>query len=134
MTSVADPPETPRDPLLKIRAYVVAVEAVESVQKVALLLESKSYLHKSLDQLIYAVGSIKANIVEGYRRSTGHDRARFFEYSLASTSESQEWYRTLGPFLPEGFAEREVTRLEEAIRLLVVMTRRQRSLGSKRLL
>src|SRR4051812_32838715 len=44
------------------------------------------------DQLYRAVGSIGANIAEGYSRGTGKDRARFYEYSLGSARESRDWY------------------------------------------
>ncbi len=38
------------------------------------------------------VGSIRANIAEGYSRGTGKDRARFYEYALGSARESRDWY------------------------------------------
>lgn len=34
------------------------------------------------DQIRHSPDSISANIAEGYSRSTGKDRARYFEYSL----------------------------------------------------
>ena len=39
---------------------------------------------KVCDQLYSAVGSIEANIADGYSRSSGKDRCRFFEYALSS--------------------------------------------------
>lgn len=36
------------------------------------------------DQLYRAVGSIEANISEGYSRGGGRDRAKFYEYALGS--------------------------------------------------
>lgn len=44
------------------------------------------------DQLYRAVGSIGANLAEGYSYSTGGNRARYFEYALGSARESREWY------------------------------------------
>jgi four helix bundle protein len=53
------------------------------------------------DQLARALGSVSANIAEGYSRSSGLDRVRFYEYALGSARESRDWYqkarRTLGP-------------------------------------
>ena len=43
-------------------------------------------------QLYEALGSIGANLAEGYSRGTGRDRARFYEYSLGSARESRDWY------------------------------------------
>jgi four helix bundle protein len=47
---------------------------------------------KLSDQLSRALGSISANIAEGYSRGTGKDRARFYEYALGSARESRDWY------------------------------------------
>ncbi|WP_412060230.1 four helix bundle protein [Rubrivirga sp. IMCC45206] len=44
------------------------------------------------DQLYRAVGSISANVAEGYSRGSGKDRARFYEYSLGSAREARDWY------------------------------------------
>jgi len=41
------------------------------------------------DQLYRAIGSISANIVEGFSRGSGRDRARFYEYALGSARESR---------------------------------------------
>ncbi|MEP6619048.1 MAG: four helix bundle protein [bacterium] len=45
------------------------------------------------EQLATAVGSISANLAEGYSRSTRADRLRFLGYSLGSTRESIVWYQ-----------------------------------------
>jgi len=47
---------------------------------------------KLSSQLYEALGSISANLAEGYSRGTGKDRARFYEYSLGSARESRDWY------------------------------------------
>ncbi|HID86326.1 MAG TPA: four helix bundle protein, partial [Anaerolineae bacterium] len=44
------------------------------------------------DQPYRAVGSIGANIAEGYSRRSGKDQARFYEYSLGSAREARTWY------------------------------------------
>jgi len=44
------------------------------------------------DQLFRAAGNISSNIAEGYSRSTGKDRARFYEYASGSARESRDWY------------------------------------------
>ncbi len=53
------------------------------------------------DQLSRALGSVSTNIAEGYSRSSGPDRVRFYEYALGSARESRDWYHkarhTLGP-------------------------------------
>lgn len=49
----------------------------------------------AFDQLTRALGSISANIAEGYSRSSVADRARFYSYALGSTREALTWYNTL---------------------------------------
>ena len=44
------------------------------------------------DQLYRSLGSIGANLAEGYSRGTGKDRAHFYEYALGSARESRDWY------------------------------------------
>jgi four helix bundle protein len=44
------------------------------------------------DQLYRAIGSISANIAEGYSRASRKDQARFYEYGLGSARESRDWY------------------------------------------
>ena len=43
-------------------------------------------------QLYRAAGSIGATVAEGYSRSSGLDRVRFYEYALGSARETREWY------------------------------------------
>ncbi len=51
------------------------------------------------DQLYRASGSISVNIVEGYSRGGGRDRAKFYEYSLGSARECRDWFSKYGMFL-----------------------------------
>ena len=45
-----------------------------------------------LSQLLDAVGSISANIADGYGRTSGPERAKFYEYSESSAREAVDWY------------------------------------------
>ena len=77
-------------------------------------------------QLYAAVGSIAANIGEGYSRSSGKDRARFFEYALGSVRESMSWYRSAEPVLGKELSTNRLDRLEEIRRLLLSIIPRER--------
>lgn len=44
------------------------------------------------DQLYRSVGSISANIVEGYSRKSNKEKARFYEILLGSAREAKDWY------------------------------------------
>jgi four helix bundle protein len=76
--------------------------------------------------LYHAVGSIVVNIAEGYSRSSGADRVRFYEYALGSVRESMKWYRSSAPVLGTECATDRLDRLEEMRRLLLATIPRER--------
>ena len=78
------------------------------------------------DQLNRAVGSISANIEEGYSRGTGRDRARFYEYGLGSAREARGWYFKARHVLGETVLTHRIQLLTEIIRLLLAMVPDQR--------
>jgi hypothetical protein len=72
------------------------------------------------------VGSVGANITEGYSRGTGQDRARFYEYSLGSARESSNWYFDARHLLTQRVATHRLRLLAEITRLLLTMIPNQR--------
>jgi four helix bundle protein len=78
------------------------------------------------NQLYGALGSISANLAEGYSRGTGKDRARFYEYSLGSARESRDWYFKARHILGQTVVEHRLQLLAEIIRLLLTMISQQR--------
>ncbi len=86
------PPEITRDPLWNMEVYRIALFIGEVAWfDVCKLAQDKRTLEIS-DQLHRAVGSISANIAEGYSKASKKDEARFFEYSLGSAREARDWY------------------------------------------
>jgi four helix bundle protein len=81
---------------------------------------------KVSNQLYGALGSIGANLAEGYSRGTGKDRARFYEYALGSARESRNWYFDGRHVLGEKIAEHRFRFLARIIRLLLTMIPQQR--------
>lgn len=77
-------------------------------------------------QLYDAVGSIGANLTEGYSRGSGRDRARFYEYALGSARESRDWYFKGRHILGELVATHRMKFLGEIIRLVLTMIPDQR--------
>ena len=76
------------DSLWNMEAYRLALFVSDAAWfDVTRLTQDKRTLDLS-DQLYRVVGSISANIAEGYSRSTGKDRAKFYEYTLGSARES----------------------------------------------
>src|SRR5687767_3254297 len=78
------------------------------------------------DQLYRSLGSISANLAEGYSRGTGRDRAKFYEYSLGSARESRDWYFKGRYVLGETVTEHRFELLSEIIQLLLTMIPQQR--------
>jgi hypothetical protein len=72
------------------------------------------------------LGSISANLAEGYSRGTGKDRARFYEYALGSARESRDWYFKGRHILGEVVVRHRLQLLAEVIRLLLTMIPQQR--------
>jgi len=78
------------------------------------------------DQLYRSLGSISANLAEGYSRGTGKDRARFYEYALGSARESRDWYYKSRHVLGETVTQHRLQLLTQIIRLLLTMVPQQR--------
>jgi len=78
------------------------------------------------DQLYRALGSISANIAEGYSRGSSKDRARFYEYALGSARESRDWYYKGRHVLGEEVTTHRQRLLTQIIRLLLTMIPQQR--------
>jgi four helix bundle protein len=51
--------------------------------------------HTTGYQIIRSADSIAANLAEGYGRSTGPDRRKFYTYSRGSFEETKAWLRKL---------------------------------------
>jgi four helix bundle protein len=86
------PREITGDPLWRVEAYRLALFAAEVGWHDVTKLIRDQRTRSLSDQLYRALGSVSANIAEGYSRGTGRDRARFYEYALGSARESRDWY------------------------------------------
>jgi four helix bundle protein len=120
------PEEITRDSLWKMEAYRLALFAADlSWHDVTSLMQDRRTIATS-DQLYRAVGSVSANIAEGYSRGTGRDRARFYEYALGSARESRDWYYKVRHILGETVTRHRLQLLTQIIRLLLAMVPQQR--------
>ena len=90
--------ETANDPLLRMRAYRLAMDLLDAAWQDAKILSAEPVTQRIAGQLYAAVGSIGANLGEGYSRSSGKDRARIFELALGSVRESINWYQASRQF------------------------------------
>lgn len=120
------PTEIQGDSLWKMEVYRLALFAADlGWHDVTKLMGDKRTVELS-SQLYRALGSIGANVSEGYSRGTGRDRARFYEYALGSARETRGWYYKGRHVLAEKVVEHRISLLTEITRLLLKMVPDQR--------
>ena len=120
------PSEITNDPIWKLEVYRLALfvddigwEDVLKISKERLMLSVADQLHRSL-------GSISANLTEGYSRSKGLDRARFIEISLGSARESRDWYYKSRHVLPVEVIKHRMGLTTKIVSMLTPMIPHQR--------
>jgi four helix bundle protein len=125
-------PETIKgDSLWQLKAYRQALFLADICwHDVTKLMQDRRTMSVS-DQLYRAVGSVSANLAEGYSRGAGKDRARFYEYALGSARESRDWYFKARHILSDTVIDHRLNLLTGIIRLL--LTQDLRSLPSRKL-
>ena|SRR6187551_2854686 len=115
-----------KDPIARMRVYQLAFKLRPACLEDARTIQQNPMMERIAGQLYGAVGSIPANLAEGYSRSSGRDRSRLFEYSLGSARESIEWYESSKHLLEsEIFADR-MNVLNEMVRLLLAIIPEER--------
>lgn len=113
------PREITEDVLWRMEAYRLALFAGDLAWHDATKLMQDRRTIKLSDQLYVAVGSISANISEGYSRSSHKDQARFYEYSLGSAREARNWYFEGRFVLSDEVANHRMSFLTQIIRHLL---------------
>ncbi|HKZ82416.1 MAG TPA: four helix bundle protein [Anaerolineae bacterium] len=127
------PAEITDDPLWRMEVYRLALFASDLAwHDVSRLAQDKRTISLA-DQLYEAVGSISANIAEGYSRSSGKDEARFYEYSLGSAREARTWYYQGRHVLGAAVALHRIRLLTQIVRLLltIIPVERRRKLAEE---
>jgi four helix bundle protein len=110
-----------QDVLWKVTAYRRALFATDlGWDDVTALSRDRRTVGLS-DQLYRALGSVSANIAEGFSRGSTKDRARFYEYALGSARESRDWYFKGRHLLGIQVSEHRMQLQTEIIRLLLRM-------------
>jgi four helix bundle protein len=125
-------PSLKRDPLWNFQVYLKALFLYD------LTWEDCEHLRQDLrgravaQQLIRSVGSISANIEEGYGRGQGREYSFFLRVSMGSARESRGWYWRGRHSLPKDVVDHRIGLLDEIIAMLAPNIQRQKSLGRKR--
>src|SRR5512138_858523 len=120
------PAEIANDPIWKLEVYRLALFAGDIGWEDVLKLSQEKLMFSVADQLHRSLGSISANLTEGYSRSKGLDRARFFEISLGSARESRDWYYKSRHVLPVEVIKHRMELITRIIGMLTPMILHQR--------
>jgi four helix bundle protein len=114
------------DPLWSVQANRFALYALDLGWQDVTALNGDRRMWGLTDQLYRAIGSIGANIAEGYSQGTGKDRSLFSTNALGSARESRDWYYKARHLLDEQRFSHHLDLLSRIIRLLLVMASQQR--------
>src|SRR6185503_5940402 len=115
------PDEIREDQLWNQEVYRIALFAADLSWHDTTQLFRDGRTVKLAAQLFDAVGSIGANISEGYSRGYQKDRARFYEYARGSSRESRTSYFGGRHVLGETVAQHRIRLHTQIIRLLLKM-------------
>jgi four helix bundle protein len=114
------------DPIWRLQCFREALFMVDLVRDDVARFERAGADRDARGQLLRAVGSIAANMAEGYGRPSAADRVRFFSYAFGSARESATWYRLLrSPDDYQLFSDR-LERIARISRMLVGLLKRIR--------
>jgi four helix bundle protein len=120
------PSEITNDPIWKLEVYRLALFADDIGWNDVIALSKNNLMWSVADQLHRSLGSISANLTEGYSRSKGLDRARFFEFSLGSARESRDWYYKSRHVLPVEVIKHRMELITRVVSMLAPMISHQR--------
>jgi four helix bundle protein len=118
------------DPIWRLPAYRYSLFLGDLIQADVRSMPREFRTRKSVNQLVDATLSISANIAEGYSRTTGPERAKFFEYAESSTRESRDWMFKLRAALGPDVATARILLATRIMKILIAVVPRERA-GTK---
>ena len=127
MTTVPD--EITQDPLWGLEVYRLALFVADIGWEDVVLLDKNKITRDAADQIHRSLDSISANIAEGYSRSTGKDRARYFEYSLGEAREARDRYFKARRALKQEVVLHRIKLLTQIVKILTAFVPAQRKRG-----
>ena len=119
------------DTLWKVTAYRFALFASDLAwHDVTKLMQDKRTVEIA-SQLFRAIGSISANIAEGYSYRSDKNEARYYEYAYGSARESRDWYFKARHILGENVCQHRIKLLTNIVQLLKVTVANTRNPTNK---
>lgn len=123
------PEEIRQDPLWNLEIYRLGLFVGDISWDDTEQLDKSSHTRGAADQIRRSLDSISANIAEGYSRSTGKDRARYFEYSLGEAREARDRYYKVRRALKPGVVLHRIKVLTQIVKILNAFVPAQRKRG-----
>ena len=120
------PSELTNDPIWRLEVYRLALFADDIGWNDVLALSKNNLMWSVADHLHRSLGSISANLTEGYSRSKGLDHARFFEFALESARESRDWYYKSRHVLPTELVKHHMELVTRIVSMLTPLISHQR--------
>ena len=121
-----------RDPIWRTPAYRFGVWLAKLAKDDARILYENRWSFNEADQLLGAVEGISSSIAEGYGRSTGRERARYYDIAKASAREARDWYFKASEELGMEIVEQRLAVLDRIIRILTAIIPRERADRSRK--
>ncbi len=104
-----------KDRLDEVVFYKLSMELWDEFWSDGDILENDVRGLEILKQLTRSVGSISANIEEGYGRGFGKEYPQFLRYSRGSARESKGWYKRSERLLSKEKVEKRIEKLDSII-------------------
>ena len=123
------PPEITQDLLWNLDVYRLGLFVAEIGWEDVVLLNKNSLTRDAADQIIRSLGSTSANIAEGYSRSIGKDRARYFEYALGEAREARDRYFKARRVIKQDVVLHRIKLLTQIVKMLNALVSTQRKHG-----
>lgn len=128
------PEEITQDPLWGLEVYRLGFFIADITWNDTEALFKNPSTRNAADQIRRSLDGISANIAEGYSRSTGKDRARYFEYALGEAREAKDrLYKVRHAIKPEVVLHR-MNVLTQIVKILnsFVPTQRKRGIREEK--
>ena len=120
-------PEVMRnDPIWRLPAYRYSLFLADLLHQDVKRMQGEIRKRRLVAQLLDAAESISANIAEGYSRTSGPERARFFEYAHSSAREAREWLFKARHALPPEVAAARILLVTRIMKILAAVIPRER--------
>jgi four helix bundle protein len=123
------PEEITQDPLWGLEVYRLGFFVADITWDDTEALFKNPSTRSAADQIRRSLDGISANIAEGYSRSTGKDRARYFEYALGEAREARDRMYKVRRAMKAEVVLHRVKVLTQTIKILNAFVPTQRKRG-----